>query len=144
MKIDEASSVSDGILFHYYRHFRSGPEQTAVVQRLSTRSLSIRKCGRCSHRTREQRRMLNVDELFSVSSMLFLKRRIYRLIAYCVQQQKTKNKKKNQNLSEQVKQNAGRELDVSSSLSAATFRSRISQVCFCRVSLTIPQKFHPS
>lgn len=44
-------SVSDAILFHYYWHFISGPEQTAIVQRLSTQNLTIRKCGRRSHHT---------------------------------------------------------------------------------------------
>lgn len=51
MKTDEAAIVSDAILFHYYRHFISGPEQTAAVQRLSGRNLGVRKRARCSHHT---------------------------------------------------------------------------------------------
>lgn len=110
IKIDKAVSVSDGILFHYYWHFRSGPEQTAIVHRLSTRNLTIRKCGWCSHHTREQRRMLNVDELFSVSYMLFLKDVFIGILP-------TVSLKKQ--ASEQVKKNTWQELNVSSSLSTA-------------------------
>lgn len=119
-------SVSDAILFHYYWHFISGPKQTAIVQRLSTQNLTIRKCGWRSHHTLRAEEEAKHGRVVQCIIHVFFKRCIYRRVAYSVL------KKTTLRTEQRVKQNTWQELNISIFFLSSRFRGQLKGPYFAQ------------